>query len=59
MLGCLAIDISYLHKEEEIKYLAQALRMICEKGEEFLRYYDKKTFLMNNFNYETYDFHIN
>ncbi|EAR92518.2 hypothetical protein TTHERM_00088140 (macronuclear) [Tetrahymena thermophila SB210] len=59
MLGCISLDISFLHKEDEIKYITQALQLICEKGDEFIRYYDKKTFLMNNFNYDSYDLHLN
>lgn len=35
ILGCVALDISFLHTEEEVKYIAKALRFICEKGEEF------------------------
>lgn len=58
IVGCIALDISFLHKEDEIKYIAQSLKLLCEKGDEFQRYYDKRTFLMNKFSYDNYNFHF-
>lgn len=58
VVGCLSVEISFLHSIEEVMYVAKALRMLAEKGEEFQRFYDKKTFAMNHYTHDVYDFNL-
>ena len=34
IFGCLCVEIGFILKEAEIKYLVSALKSLCEKGDE-------------------------
>lgn len=56
IIGSVSLSISALHTVSEVKYIVESLKLICEKGDELVKFYDKKSFLVNGFGYDSYDF---